>query len=512
MSFEIEFRTSSYNDELMYPEHYFRDIYNPIREITSQRIAVGNRARDPFITPYIMMMLCPLAAYWTEQARTTHLTISASSYNYTNQTNQENFTEFVKAGWARRVSYGQTLSAEEIANKPEVNYIVIGEGRSFFFDQLTIASEELHELKSVSIMLQEDRYHKIRVCYIREYNKLLVFTNKFYPSTSRKLLGILPALLGWMIPDGYQEILKLFTQNDNFFVEWQGKLIDLYERMKIKDSIEKKRLAEFVATFYKKQLQEQARQLTTYRQQEDEYLHRLNETYQAIQKAEREQFSLTHGAQDTGFAEFFAYMGKHPYVKHMSPGTNSQANIVFVNVRAPIVYYSTDAIATFKNKNSCGLWEPGNPAWVKDLFLDVLSTGKYTLYCESSIGINFGKNFVEPSNLGGSKDDYRYKLRNLAIPHPHITRYACWGTNLSYIQRSLTKKDYIQAWEQAMAAMQSINLLDSPVMGTLNMWVRNENHYKTLPSLEDNTTHEVISINQYIERWNKEHETNHTDG
>lgn len=157
-----------------------------------------------------------------------------------------------------------------------------------------------------------------------------------------------------------------------------------------------------------------------------------------------------------------------------------EQNVIYCQVVQPLQFFSQEEWDMVK----FGLSGSEN---AKEIYEAVFG-GEYTLY--------FEQGFILTYENSMSISRWRDHRKTRGIPNPHMERYDCWGDNQALIVKCLNEYDLTMAFAQIMSAIAGINVSDSPVFNQLAEYF---DSYTDIPCLQNNTTGEMLTINQYLE-------------
>lgn len=383
-------------------------------------------------------------------------------------------------------------------NIVNIHIIEITRNKTDFFNTLDERSDTYPDNKGISVLLQEDRYHKIRVCYNSTDNIYYIFTSKMSYGLGRRITVVIPKILRWIITNKDLELFRAYAGDspENWFAfikqAYAAHLVQGLERFQDKLETFGKDLNRTNINFYTATIRQTNESIIS-------FLNKLDTLYKELKTNQRILFSIQNEVNEN-FTEFVNYILKHPALKHLEL---IDSTYIKFWVTTPLNYYDLDAFKMIhRNKNST---LHTYSATFIDLMCKVFIENKFTIWTESVFIIDFMQGYIGPShqhrtgNLSGQTKGY-------AIWQPHVVpeRYHCWGNNLPYINRALHDKQYIPAWEQIMAATQNINFTDTSVVN--DFWSRINNGQKNLPLIQDNDNPEMrYSYTDYLKKFVKEY-------
>jgi hypothetical protein len=379
-----------------------------------------------------------------------------------------------------------------------IHIVEITRNKTDFFNALDVHSDTYPDNKGLSVLMQEDRYHKIRICCNTEQNTYYIFTSKMNYNLGRKITAILPKLLKCVTTDKDLELLKAYAGDnpENWFAfikqAYAAHLAQGLERFQNK-------LETFGKDLNKKNINFYTANIARINENIIVRINELDRLYKELETSQHILFGIQNEVNEN-FTEFIDYILKHPALKYLEI-INSE--YIKFWVTTPLNYYDLDAFKMIqRNKNSA--LNTYSETFI-DLMCKVFIENTFTIWTESVFVINFTQGYIGPShshhtgNLSG-------QTRNYAVWQPHVVpeRYHCWGNNLPHINKALHDKKYIPAWEQIIAATQNINFTDTTVVN--DFWYRINNDQKNLPLIQDNNNPEMrYSYVQYLEKFVKEY-------
>jgi|GEM_PF-6063134 len=396
----------------------------------------------------------------------------------------------------------QNIYTDRIKRRPDMHvpmvYMIgINRGKTEFFEQLD-ADDTYVDQKGISVILQEDRFHKIRFCYREEVNTYFIFTSKMSFPLARKIIAMLPGLLKWELPTpDYLNIIKAFSGTDADL--WYKLISPIYKKLTTGLDRFRTKLERFARDVNAGSLRIYRDNITKYQNNIYSYLAQVDSWYNELRKNQQLLFALenTTGGE---LQEFVEYVLKHPVVKSFEVLDSKRLRFWVVT---PILYYDVDAFKAMERNKGNTLHN--YPEFFKDMLHKVFIDGKYTIYTETVFMIDFQDGHVAPSHNHheGTQEAY---TRGYAVWQPHIVpqTYHCWGNNLPHINKALKNRKFIEGWEQIIAATQNINLIDTGVV--LDFWKRIYDKQKDLFCIQDNENPEIqLSVRDYQKLYEKEH-------
>ena len=343
-------------------------------------------------------------------------------------------------------------------NRLHVRIVHVAKGMDLFEHLDTIQKQpHLKDLKHVSLALQENRYHKIRV-YFWE-NKLLVVTNIYTWELLRKLIALLPRIspLFTMTPF-LEELLRAFGTNDyntwttlftTWFITQKFHLIQLKtDLIRLINSRQERRLTT---------LQDNINGAQRDIRENENY---LLDVYTRLQNYQQDLYNLQL-QPDLNAEEFFDYLQHHKQLTNIRVINDV---LLHLNIVTPLIYYDKDALAAYYKRTNDTLAQ-ATPR-TRQLLHDIFIAQKYNLFTETSLYLDFAANEITRTE--------NEHLQHTAPPQPHLMQLNCFGNNGRTIRKHLVDKKYIEAIEQTVAATQNINFVDTSavrkLIGILNQW------------------------------------------
>ena len=170
--------------------------------------------------------------------------------------------------------------------------------------------------------------------------------------------------------------------------------------------------------------------------------------------------------------------------------TQSDSSLVFV-IKTPLLYFNKSHFEYYKDSTRSNCYTDA-PKETQELIKDLFLNNKYTLMMTNSVRIEFNKYTVAHISVTEYALDYIQE----GMPNPHMFRFNCWGNNEPLIRQALKDREYITALEQIVGAVSGLNISDSAVFKYFVAYLQN-NHIMSIPILQDNTTKEWLTINDY---------------
>lgn len=393
--------------------------------------------------------------------------------------------------------YSDRMTRRRDIHAPMIYMIGIKRGKTEFFEQLD-ADDTYIDQKGISIILQEDRFHKIRFCYREDVNTYFIFTSKMSFTLARKIIAMLPGLLKWELPTpDYLDIIKAFSGTDADL--WYKLISPIYKKLTTGLDRFRIKLERFARDLNTASLRIYRNTITRCQSNINNYLAQVDTWYNEIRKNQQQLFALEN-MESKELQEFVEYILKHPVVKSVEVVDSKRLRFWVVT---PILYYDVDAFKAMERNKGNTLYN--YPEFFRDMLHKVFIDGKYTIYTETVFMIDFQDGHVAPSHNHheGTQEAY---TKGYAVWQPHIVPqiYHCWGNNLPHINKALKNRKFIEGWEQIIAATQNINLIDTGVV--LDFWKRIYDQQKDLFCIQDNENPEIqLSVRDYQKLYEKEH-------
>jgi hypothetical protein len=393
--------------------------------------------------------------------------------------------------------YPDRMKRRPNMNTPVIYMVGIKRGKTEFFEQLD-ADDTYVDQKGISIILQEDRFHKIRFCYREDTNTYFIFTSKTSFSLARKIIAMLPGLLKWELPTpDYLDVIKAFAGTDADL--WYKLISPIYKKLTTNLDRFRTILERFARALDDRSLQIYRDTITRCQNNINNYLAQVDVWYNEIRMNQQRLFALEN-MQGGEFQEFIEYILKHPVVKSLEIVDAKRLRFWVVT---PILYYDVDAFKVMERNKENPIYK--YPEFFRDMLHKIFIDGKYTIYTESVFMIDFQDGHVAPSHNHheGTQENH---TKGYAVWQPHVVphTYHCWGNNLPYINKALKNRKFIEGWEQIIAATQNINLTDISVI--LDFWQRIYTKQKDLFCIQDNENPEIqLSVQDYQKLYEKEH-------
>lgn len=328
-----------------------------------------------------------------------------------------------------------------------------------------------------------DEYHL--TLYTSEQNgvkRVVVFSELWNNEVMRSIyLAIAKAWNAFMSPELMKGILEkdqeqLYRAVDNIFITFEKDK----EGLEVIRNIHK--LGGFFESNQKAIAADRVRSLTS----EIEDLER-----QIIERqAKRRDYRLKEiGLKTIGFDENFKmFLGYVETIKDKLTVLKVENDRIIGAFLLPLTYWSEEEWEAVKDNYRGG-------GYVQSLFRDIFGNRKYTLIIEQGFVMYFGRECAI-ARWGEFTGKH-------GMPNPHMQRYDCWGDNKRHILNAMGEFDLTMAFGQVMSAVAGINISDSPVFSQLKSYFENGN-YRKIPCLKDNETGELISIDQYRQKIERE--------
>lgn len=355
-------------------------------------------------------------------------------------------------------------------------------------DTFRILEKTEGELKPVSLGLQQDRNHKIRV-YKDTFtpNTLTIVTNLYNWELTQQIIAILPQLFQIEIPENLKGMFLAFGvhQYEHWFKLWSEWLTSL----NLLEEIKNKAIANFLNKTKNATQTNLNRRITSCKQaiaysEKDLIIH-----YKELDTA---QTNLRHYLADPDIDAntLINFLKSNKAIRNI---TAIDSDKLILEIQSPIAYYDVELLKSYyKNSNSIITSKNKLAAVFDEIFLKQ----NYTMITECNAYISLESDRIRRA----SKDNY---LTHELFKQPHIVEYDCWGQNGNYITKALIAGDHISAISQAIAATQNLNFGDTTV---LSYFVEYINRHWDLKSIQDNETKEMVSCKQIWDLINPERE------
>lgn len=438
-----------------------------------------------------MVLLYPLASHYLNKPNPQYPSLPLAVFRTVEKNHYDDYCSTINSIYTDRIKRRPDKHA------PMIYMVGISRGKTEFFKQLD-ADDAYVDQKGISVILQEDRFHKIRFCYREEANTYFIFTSKMSFTLARKIIAMLPGLLKWELPTpDYLNIIKAFAGTDADL--WYKLISPIYKKLTTDLNRFRDKLERFARNIDAGAIRICRDTITKYQNLINSYLAQVDHWYNEIQKNQQQLFALENMGSGE-LQEFVEYVLKHPVIKSFEVVDSKRLRFWVVT---PILYYDVDAFKAMERNKGNTLHK--YPEFFRDMLHKVFIDGKYTIYTETVFMIDFRDGHVAPSHQHheGTQEAY---TKGYAVWQPHIVphTYHCWGNNLPYINKALKNRKFIEGWEQIIAATQNINFTDTSVV--LDFWKRIYDKQKDLFCIQDNENPEIqLSVQDYQKLYEKEH-------
>ena len=440
--------------------------------------------RNWISTPTLQAQLYLYAATLQNQTLPSHLSFGLWTRDWT--------TSLMDTCVARK-SFPDYVSPTLSGEAHKLQIVLINSGKSYIPRLDEIQPDEKH----LSIGLQEDRNHKIRVYkfpdpYVEGQFVYSVVTNKITWSLLHKLIALLPKLFNWEIDEEVNTLCRLLGLGKGD--EWEETYMAWLNKHSPIEARRKKRFLEFCEKLNSSRLNSIRDQLKDTTNRIDKYEDELNRLLRQQEELQI-KFAGIKLAPNTEGEELFEYFTHHKKIFRFEIAQNS-SSIFNLWVKTPLLYYDPAVVEKYLNKTSSLIYSAGPE--IAELLEQTLVKGVYTLWLETA----FNYRLINDGNPPVCRRE-RSELTKCAFPNTHIMDLNCWGNNKPTIMKLQQNQQHIEAIEQAVAACSNINFLDYAVFEKMMDNMRSNSH-RSLPCFEDNTSHEMFSINQLVAKMKKE--------
>lgn len=199
------------------------------------------------------------------------------------------------------------------------------------------------------------------------------------------------------------------------------------------------------------------------------------------------EFLKTKHDDDEETKVVFKYLKKHPYIKEFE-GRPGRAMTLLLKFEAPIIYFAELPAERYLSRDYVDL------TW-KNIIKIILGR-KYELMTKCALEFS-----TETFRI--TIADRELDPTPLALPHPHIVRFHCFGNHLGAVKEAAETGNYIGAFEQISQAVMNLNFYDSCVVNELLHTLSEKKHsarvWRNKTTGEMFTTQEIIERNDYYE-------------
>ena len=199
------------------------------------------------------------------------------------------------------------------------------------------------------------------------------------------------------------------------------------------------------------------------------------------------EFLRTKHDDDEETKVVFKYLKKHPYIKQFE-GRPGRAMTLLLKFEAPIIYFAELPAERYLSKDYV------DATWKK--IIKIMLGRKYELMTKCSLEFS-----TETFRI--TIADRELDPTPLALPHPHIVRFHCFGNHLGAVKEAAETGNYIGAFEQISQAVMNLNFYDSCVVNELLRTLSEKRHtakvWRNKTTGEMFTTEEIIERNDYYE-------------
>jgi hypothetical protein len=341
-----------------------------------------------------------------------------------------------------------------------------------------------HDLKPISLALQKDKDHKIRI-----YKELMddkyyyvILTNDYDWRLSRQIIALMPHLFHTLIvPPEVKEMLKYFGTDK--YEEWVTTLTIYLASL----NLTKKKFKIIMHNFliekedqqkYVIQQNIEGKQLNI-----KDYTANLETALKDLTTLNQKLLGLmTQPKTDTEDVE--EYVAKHPYISDISIRNSST---LLITLETPIVYFDVEVLKAYYKKTDTLVTIDND---IARLFDEVFIKENYILYTTSKVSLDFANYRIDKYDADFESPQY--------LKQPHIMRYNCWGNNKPIIMRLLHELNYIGSIEQVIAAVQNLNFVDTTVLNHFIDVLRNNKNKKSFKNVKNNDFYSYKDITNIL--------------
>lgn len=374
-------------------------------------------------------------------------------------------------------------------NQPGIQFIHIKKGRDIF----KILDTHHTDQKHISLGLQEDRNHKIRVYNNLHPNTYTIVTSRYNWLLVRKIIALLPILFPdiHQLPEELKTLMRTFAGNN--YELW----LDYFNNWLISLNLKQKEIQthlNYIVNLYKhRNIKQYTQNIASYQQTIRNYERTIEEAYQQLQQ-QMLALNALQNMKDNEATDLTDYILKHKYITNIEPATNG----LYMCICSPIIYYDEDAFLHLYNNHNSAIH---NYPQIAKLLGAIFKDNRFDIYFETGVHIDFYENKVI---------EHIHPLQNKAPKQPHLHEFKCWGNNKSYITKALNNKNYINCIEQIVAATQNFNWVDSPVVNHLINDL-NGHKYDKYYMFKDLTTNKFMTFQETLNILKKENDANETN-
>ena len=404
----------------------------------------------------------------------------------------ENLIE--KEALPKELTYEKPWGESSSAN-PTIRFIHVNKGMELFkyFDKE--CKGKLKEAKHLSLGLQTDKNHRVRVYTNLLENTYTIITSKYDWELLRRVIALMPKLFpkDFKISSDIEKILKAYGKSE--YDTWVSLLNEYFDKQDILTAQLKQDIQDLLQAKKAANIRAKERAISDTNSQIKQFTMSLESYYRNLAILQEELFIMEQ-IPENDTEDLYDYLKRNKYIKNII----IKQPYLFFSIVCPISFYDVNALKAYYKHNHSKITAYPNAATI---FKACLINNKFQIYTETPIRINF-------------KDltftiDTTYAMQD-TIYQPHLVHYDCWGGNKPLITKALTQGDVIGAIEQMIAATKNINFLDSIVIehfaGTINNFTRSStSSIKFFFDPETNTFYNAYEILQKI----KESEDFETD-
>lgn len=409
-----------------------------------------------------MTVLTPLWLLFSENENKPKIAWASINYNFSTN-DWEYYTKLKQLPTEHAGYYPKYTTPEGIA----ISVFLIGKN----FSYATKAIENVYpDNKPLSLALQLDKSHNIRVHYDEDTKTLKIFTNKADNMLYRRIVALLPAIFKLNLSQDAINVMKLMGLED--YAKWEQALNTFFEnsdviKNKLYNDILKLYSArdEKIKSDLKYNIDDDTSNLETYMKDAARISKRLQENQKQLRTLE-----LEPNAEHTDVVK---YLLKHKYIKSITPAEGA----LYITAQCPLLYTDTTMVQKCMAK-----YKP----FTKWLINKILITNELTMYTYIEVTMDLHNCKVARTNSNPTP----------IIPQPHIFYCNCWGGNGPLIAKALGLENHISAIEQMMASLQSLNYYDS---GVIDAFILDIEKLPTTPNVTNNKTGEWLSVAQLKE-------------
>jgi len=324
---------------------------------------------------------------------------------------------------------------------------------------------DYEDQKNISLMLQEDIHHKVRVYKSADGRGYTICSNKITHLMTRKMMGLIPKI--WTdreynnLDDPlYTEALGLFVKDnptEEEYDQWNTLAAALLDKLPLIQTYKTKLLNEFINSRMRDKISQAKRNYDEANNTIRDYTQSIANSVKKLEQysAQIESFSNAANLDCTDLAQYLS-TNKSIVAYELSDGK------IYLAIAASIDYFDPQIMASYLKHDTSFVSNidrscPGIKQLCKDLFIDC----KYTLTCKSVAKMDIISMNINNGDFG------TFNLNLPYIDQPHIMQYNCWGNNGPIIIQAIKNNDYVGAIAQITSACKNLNMGDSTVMNRL---------------------------------------------